>query len=89
MSKVPISPLADYVVAVQEEAKARTASGLYLPESGSEKPKIAKVLATGTAVANVKSGDRIIFGGFSNTEVKVDGATYLLIQNKDIYAKIA
>ena len=44
---VPIKPLADYVVAEAEAAQTKTASGLYLPDSAAEKPKIAKIVAVG------------------------------------------
>ncbi len=87
--KIPITPLADYVVARQEEAKTKTNSGLFLPEKGGEKPKIADVLAVGPVVQDVKVGDKIIFGGYSNTEIKMDGQTYLLIKNESIYAKVS
>ncbi len=89
MSKLPITPLADYVVVKQQEAQTKTASGLLLPDKAGEKPKIAEVLAVGPAVQDVKAGDRVIYGGYSNSAVKVDGTEYLLVQNKDIYAKIA
>ncbi len=88
MAKVPIEPLAQYVVAQQEEAKTKTASGLFLPENGKEKPKIANVLAVGPLVKDVKAGDRVIFGGYSTTTISVDGTDYLLIKNEDIYAKL-
>ncbi len=84
----PITPLADYVVMQQEEAKTKTASGLYLPDSGSEKPKIANVLAVGPLVKDVAVGDRVIFGGYSNTEIKIDNVEYMLVKNENIYAKI-
>lgn len=89
MAKIPITPLADYIVLQQEEAKTKTASGLLLPDSGAEKPKIAKVLAVGPAVRDVKAGDRVIYGGYSNTEVKVDGAEYMLAKNEHIYATLS
>ena len=89
MSKIPITPLADYVVVQQEEAKNQTASGLYLPEKSAEKPKIAKVLAVGPAVKDVAVGDRIIYGGYSNTEIKVDTTEFLLVKNENIYAKLS
>lgn len=88
MSKVPITPLADYVVLQQEEAQTKTASGLLLPDKGAEKPKIAKVLAVGPTVKDVKAGDRVIFGGYSNTEIKIDGAEFMLVRNENIYAKV-
>ena len=68
---VPIQPLADYVVAKGEAAETKTASGLYLPENAKEKPKIAKVVAVGNDVKQVKTGDRIIYKSYSTTEVKV------------------
>ncbi len=89
MNKVPITPLADYVVMQQEEAKNKTASGLYLPDKGTEKPKFAKVLAVGPMVKDVKAGDRVIFGGYSNTDIKVEGEEYLLVRNENIYAKLS
>jgi chaperonin GroES len=85
---VPIQPLADYVVAQQEEADSKTASGLYLPEKAQEKPKLAKVLAVGKGVREVKVGDRIVYGGYSTTEVKHGGVEYLLIKEENIYATI-
>lgn len=88
MSKVPITPLADYVVVRQEDAKTKTASGLFLPDSGTEKPKIATVLAVGPAVRDVKTGDRVIFGGYSNTDIKIEGIEYMLVKNENIYAKL-
>ena len=60
MSKVPITPLADYVVVQQEAAQTKTASGLYLPDKGAEKPKIATVLSVGPAVRDIKAGDKVV-----------------------------
>ncbi len=88
MSSIPIMPLADYVVVQQEEAQTKTASGLFLPDSGADKPKIAKVLAVGSAVQDVSPGERIVFGGYSNTDVKVDGSEYMLVKSENIFAKI-
>ncbi len=88
MGKVPITPLADYVVVQQEDAKTKTASGLFLPDSGAEKPKIALVLGVGPLVKDVKVGDRVIFGGYSNTDIKIEGAEYMLVKNENIYAKV-
>ena len=88
-------PLADYVVAQQEEAETKTASGLYIPEKAQEKPKTAKVLAVGPGRVTddgkrvpleVKVGDRIIYGGYSNTEIKLVGEEYVLIKEENIYA---
>ncbi len=92
---VGIRPLGDYVVAQLEEASNKTASGLYIPDAAKEKPQIAKVLAVGPGKIGddnervpieVKVGDRIIYGGYSNTEVKHDGKDYILIKEENIYA---
>ena len=85
---VPINPLGDYVVAEEEAAQTKTASGLYLPEGAAEKPKIAKVVATGKAVREIKSGDRIIYKGYSTNDVKVDGKQYILVKEEDILATV-
>jgi chaperonin GroES len=88
MSKVPITPLADYVVATQEAAQTKTASGLFLPDNAGEKPKIATVVAVGPMVGDVKVSDKIIFGGYSNTDIKIDGKEYMLIKQENIFAKV-
>lgn len=86
---INVHPLADYIVAVAEEAKTKTASGLYLPEKTAEKPKVAKVVAVGAKAMQVKVGDRIIYKSYSPTEVKVDGTEYLLVKEEDILATVA
>lgn len=85
---VNIQPLADYVVAQQEQAAKKTASGLYLPETAAEKPKTAKVVAVGVKAKAVKVGDRILFKTYSTTDVKVDGQEYMLIKEEDILATV-
>ncbi len=86
--KIPITPLADYLVASQEEAQTKTTSGLFLPEKSGEKPKIATILAAGPMVRDVQAGDKVIFGGYSNTDIKVNGEDYLLIKLENVYAKL-
>lgn len=83
-----IQPLADYVVAQAEEAQTKTASGLILPGNAAEKPKVAKVVATGNDVKQVKTGDRILYKSYSPTEVKLDGDEYLLVKEEDVLATI-
>ncbi len=84
----PLQPLADYVVAQAEEAATKTASGLYLPDNAAEKPKIAKVVATGKDVKQVKLGDKIVYKSFSTTEVKVGTEDYILVKEEDILATV-
>lgn len=85
---VNIQPLADYVVASQEEAETKTASGLYLPDKAQEKPKIAKVVAVGKEAKQLKVGDRIIYKTYSTTEVKVGADEYILIKEEDVLATV-
>jgi chaperonin GroES len=83
-----IKPLADYVVVQQEAAETKTASGIYLPTQAQEKPKVAKVVAVGKEVKEVKVGDRVVYGGYSNTEIKQDGQDYIVIKEENIYATV-
>jgi chaperonin GroES len=85
---VPIQPLADYVVAEQEEAESKTASGLFLPDNAKEKPKVAKVLAVGKDVKQVKIGDRIIYKSYSPTEIKIGKDEYMLVKEEDVLATV-
>ncbi len=85
---VHIQPLADYVVAQQEAAEAKTASGIYLPEAATEKPKTAKVIAVGKKVEAVKVGDKILYKSYSTTDVKIEGQEYILVKEEDILATV-
>lgn len=85
----PIKPLADRVVAVREEAKTQTASGIYLPDNAKEKPVVAVVQAVGSDVKHVKNGDKIVYKEYSTTELKVDGVEYLIVKEEDILATVA
>lgn len=84
----PLQPLGDYVVAQAEAAKSKTASGLYIPESATEKPKTAKIVAVGKDVKQVKVGDVIVYKGYSTTEVKIEKADYILVKEEDILATV-
>lgn len=85
---VPINPLADYIVAQQEEAETKTASGLYLPGNAQEKPKVAKVVAVGKDAKQVKVDDRIIYKGYSTTDVKLGKDEYILVKEEDVLATV-
>jgi chaperonin 10 Kd subunit len=84
----PIKPLGDRVVAVREEAKTQTASGIYLPDSSKEKPVVAEVKAVGSDVKNVKEGDKIVYKEYSTTDLKIDGTEYLIVREEDILATV-
>ncbi len=85
---VNIEPIADYVLAQQEEAETKTASGLFLPSQSQEKPKVAKVLAIGNEVKKVKVGSRIIYKTYSTNDIKFGKDEYLLIKEEDIIATV-
>jgi len=84
---VPLQPMAEYVVVQTEEAAKKTASGLYLPESATEKPKTAKVIAVGSDIKGVKVGDKVIYKNeYEATTVKIDSQEYILVFHKNIVA---
>mgnify|MGYP003546085437 FL=1 len=85
---VPINPLGDNIVAQAEEAVSKTASGLYIPEGASEKPKTAKVVAVGKLVKELKVGDRIVYKSYSNTDVKVGKDMYIIVKEEDVLATV-
>ena len=84
----PITPLSDRVVAVREEAKTQTASGLYLPDSSKEKPVVAVAQADGSEGKHVKVGDRIVYKEYSTTDLKIDDTTFLIVREEDILATV-
>lgn len=83
-----ITPLSDRVVAQREEASAKTASGLYLPDNAKEEPKVAAVVAVGPDVKGIKKGDRILFKEYSTTEIKIDREEYIIVKEEDVLATV-
>ena len=86
-------PLHDRVVVRRIEADQKTAGGIIIPDSAQEKPSEGEVLAVGSGKAldngqvralEVKVGDRVLFGKYSGTEVKVDGEQYIVMREDDI-----
>jgi chaperonin GroES len=92
---VNIKPLEDKIVVQTSEAEETTASGLVIPDTAKEKPQEGKVIAVGTGKVtddgkrlglDVKTGDKILFGKYSGSEVKVDDKEYLIMREEDILA---
>ena len=86
-------PLHDRVVIERIDAEAKTAGGIIIPDTAQEKPQQGKVSAVGPGgrdesgkliPIDVKVGDRILFGKWSGTEVKIDGVEYLIMKESDI-----
>ena len=86
-------PLHDRVVVRRIEAEEKTAGGIIIPDTAKEKPQEGEVIAAGPGARNeqgqlvaleVKSGDRILFGKWSGTEVKIDGEELLIMKESDI-----
>ena len=93
MKKIKLTPLADKVIVQQAEAETKTASGIIIPDTAKEKPSEGEVLAVGpgeitedgkSKPMNVKAGDKILFGKWSGTEVKLDGHDVLIMKESDI-----
>jgi chaperonin GroES len=86
-------PLHDRVLVRRVEAEEKTAGGIIIPDTAKEKPQEGEVVAAGSGARNedgkitpldVKAGDRILFGKWSGTEVKVNGEDLLIMKESDI-----
>ena len=97
MAKLKLKPLADRVVIKPMEAEEKTKGGIILPDTAKEKPIEGKVIAAGNGkpgedgkimTLDVKKGDRILFGKYSGTEVKIEGEEYLIMREDDVLGVI-
>jgi chaperonin GroES len=86
-------PLHDRVVVRRLDAEEKTAGGIIIPDTAKEKPMEGEIVAAGPGARNeqghlvaldVKAGDRILFGKWSGTEVKIDGEELLIMKESDI-----
>src|SRR6202050_4002510 len=86
-------PLHDRVVVKRIDAEEKSAGGIIIPDTAKEKPSQGEILAVGPGgrdeagklvPLDVKAGDRILFGKWSGTEVKIDGVEYLIMKESDI-----
>ena len=86
-------PLHDRVVVKRIEAEEKSAGGIIIPDTAKEKPQQGEVIAVGPGgrdetgkliPIDVKAGDRVLFGKWSGTEVKIDGDEYLIMKESDI-----
>ncbi|HET7843369.1 MAG TPA: co-chaperone GroES [Xanthomonadales bacterium] len=90
-----IRPLHDRVVIKRMEEERLSAGGIVIPDTATEKPIKGEVVAVGEGkpldngqvrALKVKTGDKVLFGKYSGTEVKVDGKDYLVVREDDIFA---
>ena len=90
-------PLHDRVVVRRLESDAKTAGGIIIPDTAKEKPMQGEIVAAGPGARNeagalvaldVKAGDKILFGKWSGTEVKIDGEELLIMKESDIMGVI-
>ena len=86
-------PLHDRIVVTRIDAEEKTAGGIIIPDTAKEKPSEGKVIAVGPGgrdesgkliPIDLKKGDRVLFGKWSGTEVKIDGVEYLIMKESDI-----
>jgi len=88
-----LQPLEDRIVVRPAEAEETTISGLVIPDTAKEKPQEAEVVAVGkgkrlddgkVAPLDVQKGDRILFGKYSGSEIKIDGVEYLIMREDEV-----
>ncbi|HWD12773.1 co-chaperone GroES [Pseudochrobactrum algeriensis] len=98
MAEINFRPLHDRVVVRRVESEAKTAGGIIIPDSAKEKPSEGEVVAVGSGnrdesgklvALDVKAGDRVLFGKWSGTEVKIGGEDLLIMKESDILGIIA
>jgi chaperonin GroES len=92
MGKVSIKPLQDRVLVKPADAEEKTAGGIIIPDTAKEKPQKGVVMAVGPGKKDepttVKSGDSVLYGKYSGTEITVDGEDYLIMRESDLLAVV-
>ena len=97
MAKMSFRPLHDRVVVQRIDAETKTKGGIIIPDTAKEKPQEGKIVAVGPGgrdeaggliKPDVKVGDRVLFGKWSGTEVKIDGEELLIMKESDIMGVI-
>jgi chaperonin GroES len=88
-----IRPLHDRLIVKRLEEEERTKGGIIIPDNAKEKPQEGEVIAVGNGKVlddgkrvplEIKKGDRVLFGKYSGTEIKVDGSEFLMMREEDI-----
>ena len=98
MAKLKFRPLHDRVVVKRIDAETKSAGGIIIPDTAQEKPSQGEIVAVGPGgrdesgkliPMDLKAGDRVLFGKWSGTEVKLDGEDLLIMKESDIMGVIA
>ncbi len=88
-----LRPLQDRIIVKRLEEETMTAGGIFIPETAKEKPQKGEVIAVGKGKktedgkvipVDVKKGDKVLFGKYAGTEIKIDGLEYLIMREDDI-----
>jgi len=88
-----IRPLHDQVLVIRQESEQKTAGGIIIPDTAKEKPIEGKLVAVGPGKMGkdgrripmeIKEGDRVLFGRYAGTEIKIDGVEHLMMRADDI-----
>ena len=88
-----LRPLQDRILVKRIEEEAKTAGGIYIPDTAKEKPVMGQIVSVGNGKktedgkvipVDVKAGDKVLFGKYAGTEVKVEGEEYLIMREDDI-----
>jgi chaperonin GroES len=92
-----VRPLRDRVLLKRLEEQEQKVGGIIIPDTAKEKPQQGKIIAVGTGRVNdegkvipldVKVGDRVLFGKYSGTEIKLEGTEYLIVREEEILGVI-
>jgi chaperonin GroES len=95
ISKMKVRPLHDRVIVKRIEEEDKTKGGIIIPDTAKEKPIEGKIVAAGNGKIlengnkvplEVKKGDRVLFGKYAGTEIKIDGEEHLIMREDDIIA---
>jgi chaperonin GroES len=93
MQLMNLRPMQDRIIVKRVEEETKTAGGILIPDTAKEKPQQGEVVAVGKGKVtedgkvipmDVKAGDRVLFGKYAGTEVKLDGQDYLIMREDDI-----
>ena len=88
-----LRPLQDRIIVKRLEEETMTAGGIFIPETAKEKPQKGEIVAVGNGKktedgkvipVDVKNGDKVLFGKYAGTEIKIDGQDYLIMREDDI-----